>query len=62
MTMLSDMAATALYEGVVDATEEAIVNALVAAGTMTGRGGVTVHALPHARLVEVLRAYNRYEP
>ncbi len=62
VTMLSDMAATALYEGVVDATEEAIVNALVAAGTMTGRDGVTVHALPHARLVEVLRAYNRYEP
>lgn len=62
ITMLSDMAATALYEGVVDATEEAIVNALVAATTMTGKAGVTVHALPHDRLVEVLRAYRRVTP
>ncbi|MHB1930730.1 MAG: DmpA family aminopeptidase [Acidimicrobiales bacterium] len=62
VTMLSDMAATALYEGVVDATEEAIVNALVAAETMTGRDGLTAHALPHDRLVEVLRAYGRYDP
>ncbi len=42
----------------VEATEEAVVNALVAAETMTGREGYTVHALPHARLREILRRYN----
>lgn len=36
----------ALYEATVDATEEAIVNALFAAETMTGRDGITAHALP----------------
>jgi hypothetical protein len=35
------------------------VNALVAAETMTGINGDTVHALPHDRLQEVLRTYNR---
>ena len=50
-----------LFEATVDATEEAIVNALVAAETMTGADGVTVHAIPHDRLREVLRKYNRLE-
>lgn len=36
----------ALYEATVDATEEAIVNALFAAETMTGRDGITAHELP----------------
>lgn len=35
-----------LFYAVIDATEEAIVNAMLAATTMTGRGGFTVHALP----------------
>jgi D-aminopeptidase len=48
-----------LFTATVQATEEAIVNALVAARTMTGRDGNTVHALPHDRLREVLRRYNR---
>jgi D-aminopeptidase len=43
-----------LFEAVVDATEEAVLNALVAATTMTGRGGRVVHAIPHDRLREVL--------
>jgi L-aminopeptidase/D-esterase-like protein len=43
------------------ATEEAIVNALVAAETMTGINGNTVYALPHDRLRQVLRKYNRLE-
>jgi D-aminopeptidase len=42
------------YEAVVEATEEAIVNAMVAAETMTGRDGITVHRLPHERLVEIM--------
>ena len=44
---------------VIEATEEAIVNALVAAETMTGRDGVTAHALPHDRLLEVMARYGR---
>jgi L-aminopeptidase/D-esterase-like protein len=41
------------------ATEEAIVNAMVAAETMEGINGTRVHALPHDRLREVLGRYNR---
>jgi L-aminopeptidase/D-esterase-like protein len=48
-----------LFQGVADATEEAIVNALVAAQTMTGYDGLTVHALPHDRLRAILERYNR---
>lgn len=50
-----------LFAATVEATEEAIINALVAAETMTGANHVTVHALPHDRLREVLRKYNRLE-
>jgi len=46
------------FVATVEATEEAIVNALVAAQTMTGARG-TVHALPHDQLREILRRYNR---
>ncbi|MCK5650866.1 MAG: P1 family peptidase, partial [Gemmatimonadetes bacterium] len=49
-----------LFEATVQATEEAILNAMVAAETMTGRDGLTAHALPHDRLQEVLRKYNRW--
>lgn len=48
-----------LFEATVQATEEAIVNALVAAQTMTGIDNHTVEALPHDRLREVLKKYNR---
>lgn len=54
--MLSDEAISPLFEAVVDATEESIVNALVAAETMTGRDGITAHALPHDRLRECMLA------
>ena len=50
-----------LFTATVEATEEAIINALVAAETMTGANDVTVHALPHDRLREALRKYNRLE-
>jgi D-aminopeptidase len=49
----------ALFEGVIEATEESIVNALVAATTMVGRDGITAHALPHDRLLEVMARYGR---
>jgi len=50
---------TAFFEATVDATEEAIINALVAADTMVGVDDRRVIALPHDRLVELLKKYNR---
>jgi D-aminopeptidase len=49
----------ALFEATIQATEEAVVNAMVAAKTMTGVDGHTVEALPHDKLREVLTKYNR---
>ena len=43
----------------IESTEEAILNALVAAETMAGRGGITAHALPHERLVETMARFGR---
>lgn len=57
VTMLSDAHIDPLFDAVVEATEEALVNALVAAETMIGRDGVVAHRLPHDRLVEALDAY-----
>jgi D-aminopeptidase len=48
-----------LFWATAQATEEAIINALVAAETMTGYKGNTVYALPHDRLQEALKKYNR---
>jgi len=57
--MLPNDRMDALFEATVQATEEAVVNAMVAARTMTGPEGHTVEALPHDRLREVLRKHNR---
>ena len=48
-----------LFNATVQATEEAIVNALVAARDMQGQGGRYARALPHADLVRVMRQYGR---
>ena len=53
--MLSDGEITPLYAAVIDATEEAILNAMLAAETMTGRDGHTVYALDADVLREALR-------
>ena len=50
-----------LFEATIQATEEAILNALVAAETMTGINGTTVPALPHGRVREILKKYNRLQ-
>jgi D-aminopeptidase len=55
LRMLSDGEISPLYEAVIDATEEAILNAMLAAETMTGYRGNTVHALDADVLLEVLR-------
>ena len=57
--MLPNEPMDALFEATVQATEEAVVNAMIAAKTMTGADGHTVEALPHDRLREVLKKYNR---
>ena len=56
---VGDRVIDALFDGVIEATEEAIVNALVAATTMVGRDGITAHALPHDRLLETMARYGR---
>jgi L-aminopeptidase/D-esterase-like protein len=48
-----------IFLATVQATEEAVINAMVAAETMTGISGHTVIALPHDRLREVLRKHDR---
>lgn len=59
LTMLPNDRMNPLFEATVQATEEAIVNALSAAETMTGVDGHKVIALPHDRLKQVLKKYNR---
>ena len=62
LEMLPNDLMSELFRATVQATEESIVNALVAAETMTGINGNTVYAIPHNRLKEVLRKYNRLAP
>ena len=57
--MLANGQMDSLFEATVQATEEAVVNAMIAAKTMTGVNGHTIEALPHDRLREVLRKYKR---
>jgi len=59
LTMLPNDRMNPLFEATVQATEEAIVNALMAAETMTGVDGHKVIALPHDRLRQVMKKYNR---
>jgi D-aminopeptidase len=59
LSMLPNDDLDPLFLATVQATEEAVVNAMVAAETMTGINGHKVIALPHDRLREVLRNYNR---
>jgi L-aminopeptidase/D-esterase-like protein len=49
-----------LFYATVQATEEAIANAMVAAQTMTGANGVRVYGIPHERLRAALKKYNRF--
>ncbi|HEX7112951.1 MAG TPA: P1 family peptidase [Mizugakiibacter sp.] len=51
-----------LFEATVQATEESIVNAMVAARDMCGEGGHCVRAIPHAALVRLLKRFGRYQP
>jgi len=57
--MLGNDSMNPLFEATAQATEEAIVNAMVAADTMTGIDGHTVIGLPHEQLTQALKKYNR---
>lgn len=59
ISMLRNGQLNPIFLATTQATEEAVVNAMVAAQTMTGINGRTVIALPHDRLREVLEKYNR---
>lgn len=59
LSMLPHVALNPFFEAVVEATEEAIVNALCAATTMSGNEHRTAHALPLDRLQAVMRTYGR---
>lgn len=62
LAMVANDRITPLFEATVQATEEAIINAMLAAETMTGADDLKVYALPHDRLREVLRKYHRLNP
>jgi len=59
VTFIPNEQINAVFEATVQATEESIVNALVAAETLTGINDVRISALPHDRLRQVLQKYNR---
>lgn len=58
-TFVPNDAINPVFEATVDATSEAILNAMLAAQTMTGANGYRVYALPHDRLMAALRKYGR---
>lgn len=57
--VLSNEKLDPLFAATVQATEEAVINAMVAAETMTGINDRKVIALPHEQLREILKKYNR---
>jgi len=59
LTMLPNEQLDRLFEGTIEATHEAIINALVAARTTVGADSLRVTALPHDRLRAALTKYNR---
>ena len=59
VSMLSNRRISALFSATVEATEEAIVNALVAGETMTGMAGRTIEAISHDRLRQLMRRHTR---
>jgi len=58
---VANAAINPIFEATVQATEEAVVNALVAARTMTGFEGTRVYGIPHDELRAILKRYNRLE-
>jgi L-aminopeptidase/D-esterase-like protein len=61
ITPIPDTELNEVFEATVQATEEAIVNAMIAARTTTGADGYTMYGLPHDELRAILKRYNRLE-
>jgi len=59
LSMLPNDRIDPLFQATIDATEEAVVNAMLAAQTMTGVDGIRVFGLPGDRVVAALIKYNR---
>lgn len=59
LEMIPNDSINPLFEAATSATEEAIVNAMIAAETMEGVNGNKVYAIPHDRLIQVMKKYNR---
>src|SRR5687768_2044519 len=62
LTMLPNERLDPLFAATVQATEEAVTNAMLAAETMDGADDVRAYAIPHERLREIMRQYNRLAP
>ena len=56
---LNERRSDSIYQAVIEATEEAVINALFKAHTTVGRDGNTLHALPIDRTLEILQRYGR---
>jgi L-aminopeptidase/D-esterase-like protein len=61
VTMISNDAISPLFSATIQATEEAILNAMLAADTMTGANNLRVHGLPADRVVVALKKYRRLQ-
>jgi L-aminopeptidase/D-esterase-like protein len=59
VTTLSNDHINGLLMATIEATEEAIINALIAGRTLTGINGNTVHAMPKDAVIRILKKYNR---
>ncbi len=59
VNMLSNSRISAVFSATVEATEEAIINALIGAETMTGVDNRRVESIPHGRIQELLKKYGR---
>jgi L-aminopeptidase/D-esterase-like protein len=59
--MLSNDYIDGFFRATIDATEEAVVNAMLAAETMTGADGIRLFGLPGDRVVAALKKYGRMQ-
>jgi L-aminopeptidase/D-esterase-like protein len=59
LEMISNENMSPLFRATAEATEESILNALIAAVDMTGKNNTKIYALPEDRLIGILKKYNR---
>lgn len=57
--VLTKEALDRVFKATVEATEESVINALIAAETMKGKNGNTFFAIPHDQVKAILKKYNR---